>query len=51
MNINNILDSIKSNNISSNYLLFGEEHFFIDQIASCFTENTISESEKIFNEK
>lgn len=51
MHINNILDSIKNNNISSNYLLFGEEDFFIDQIASCFLNNTISESEKIFNEK
>tara|TARA_B100002052_G_scaffold121466_1_gene111800 strand:+ start:407 stop:1396 length:990 start_codon:yes stop_codon:yes gene_type:complete len=51
MQINNILDSIKNNNISSNYLLFGEEDFFIDQIASCFLTSTISESEKIFNEK
>jgi DNA polymerase-3 subunit delta len=51
MQINNILDSIKNNNISSNYLLFGEEDFFIDQIASCFHTHTISESEKIFNEK
>lgn len=51
MNIESVLNSIKNNNISSNYLLFGEENFFIDKIANSFIENIIPDSEKIFNQK
>ena len=52
MNINNIIQSIQSDNLlSSNYLLFGEEEFFINQISSCFLNNLIAESEKSFNQK
>ena len=47
-----LLNSISTNNLShSNYLLFGEEHFFIDQIESCFVENTIAEDLIDFNRK
>ena len=45
MNIESVLNSIKNNNISSNYLLFGEENFFIDKIANAFIENIIPDSE------
>ena len=51
MNIESLLSSIKNNNFSSNYLLFGEEDFFIDKITNTFIENVIPESEKIFNQK
>ena len=51
MNIHNLLDTIKNNDISNNYLLFGEENFFIDKISNLLIERIIPESEKIFNEK
>lgn len=51
MTFKSILNNIKKGEISSNYLLFGEEGFFIDQLASAFIDNIIVESEKIFNEK
>ena len=51
MNIHNLLDAIKNNDISNNYLLFGEEDFFIDKISNLMIEQIIPESEKIFNEK
>ncbi len=51
MNIEKVLNTIKNNEISSTYLLYGEEDFFIDKITSFFTKYIIPESEKIFNEK
>ena len=51
MNIEQVLNSIKNNDVSSNYLLYGEEDFFIDKIANSFLKNIIPESEKIFNQK
>ena len=51
MSIEKVLNSIKNNAISSNYLLYGEEDFFIDKITNAFINNIIPESEKIFNQK
>ena len=51
MNIESLLKSIKNNNLSSNYLIYGEESFFIDMISSYFVKYTIPESEKVFNQK
>ena len=51
MNIESLLKSIKNNNLSSNYLIYGEESFFIDMISSYFIKYTIPESEKVFNQK
>ena len=52
MNIQSILNSIKSNSLNfSNYLLFGEEPFFIDKIEAAFLQHIIPENEKTFNQK
>ena len=52
MNIKNILSSIKNKELDySNYLLFGEEEYFIDKIESYFLKYTISDTEKSFNQK
>ena len=51
MNIEQLLKSIRNNTISSNYLLFGPEHFFIDQIDLCFLKHIIVDEEKVFNQK
>ena len=52
MNIQNLLDSIKNRNLShSNYILFGEEEFFIDKIEASFLNHTIPQEEKVFNQK
>ena len=51
MDIQGVLNSIKNNDVASNYLLYGEEHFFIDQIDNSFIKHIIPDSEKIFNEK
>ncbi len=52
MNIQNILSSIKNQELDySNYLLFGEEEYFIDKIESYFLKYLISDSEKSFNQK
>ena len=51
MNIEKVLTAIKNNDISSNYLLYGEEDFFIDKITNTFINNIIPESKKIFNQK
>ena len=52
MNIQSILQSIKTQCLSKkNYLLFGEEDFFIDQIESYFLKYTIPDSDKSFNQK
>ena len=52
MNIQNLLDSIKNRNLShSNYILCGEEEFFIDKIEASFLNHTIPQEEKVFNQK
>ena len=51
MSIEKVLTSIKNNDLSANYLIYGEEDFFIDKIANTFINNVIPESEKIFNQK
>tara|TARA_Y100000589_G_C27194563_1_gene646197 strand:- start:4019 stop:5017 length:999 start_codon:yes stop_codon:yes gene_type:complete len=51
MSIHQLLESIKKQNISSNYLLFGDEHFFIDEIDTCFLKYTIPDEEQMFNQK
>ena len=52
MNLQSILNAVSNNSLNySNYLLFGEEAFFIDYIASSFLKNIISEDEKTFNQK
>ena len=52
MQLQLILNSIKSNDLGySNYLFFGEEPFFIDQIESSFLKYIIPENEKDFNQK
>ena len=51
MNIRDLLNSIKNNDLTSNYLLFGEEFFFIDKIDTLFLEKIIPEDEKLFNQK
>ena len=51
MSIEKVLNSIKNNDLSANYLIYGEEDFFIDKIANTFINNVIPESEKIFNQK
>jgi len=51
MNIESLLQSIKNDKIASNYLVYGEESFFIDLIASSFIQYTIPDSEKVFNQK
>ena len=52
MNLQSILNSITHNSLSySNYILFGEEPFFIDYIESKFLNNIISEDEKTFNQQ
>ena len=51
MNIENVLESIERNQVLSNYLLYGEEDFFIDKISDMFLKNIIPDSEKMFNEK
>ena len=52
MTIQNILKSVQSNNLEySNYLLFGEEDFFIDEIEKTFLKYIIPEEEKTFNQK
>ena len=52
MNIQNLLNSIQNNHLShTNYILFGEEEFFIDKVETAFLENLIPEDEKNFNQK
>jgi len=52
MNLQSILNSVTNNNLNySNYILFGEEPFFIDYIESSFLKNIISEDEKPLNQK
>ena len=52
MNIQNLLNSIQKNTLShSNYILFGEEEFFIDKIETAFLNHLIPEDEKSFNQK
>ena len=52
MSLQSILNSIKNNSLEySNYLLFGEETFFIDYIESFFLKYIIPENEKTFNQK
>ena len=52
MNIQNLLTSIQNRNLShSNYILFGEEAFFIDKIEAAFLNHLIPEDEKSFNQK
>ena len=52
MNIQNLLTSIQNRNLShSNYILFGEEQFFIDKIEAAFLTHLIPEDEKSFNQK
>jgi len=52
MNLQSILNAVSNNSLNySNYLLFGEEAFFIDYIASSFLKNIISADEKTFNQK
>ena len=52
MSLQSLLTSIKNNSLGySNYLIFGEETFFIDHIESVFLKHTIPENEKTFNQK
>ena len=51
MNIEQTLHSIKQNNFQNNYLLYGEESFFIDKISNLLIQNVIPDSEKIFNQQ
>ena len=52
MNIQNLLNSIQNRSLShSNYVLFGEEDFFINKIESAFLRYLIPEEEKSFNQK
>ena len=51
MNIDSILKSVQNNTFASNYLLCGEEEFFIEYIEKNIIKHAIPEDEKIFNEK
>ena len=51
MNIEQTLNSIKQNNFQNNYLLYGEESFFIDKISNLLIENVVPNSEKVFNQQ
>ena len=52
MNIQELIKSIKNGDLShSNYLLFGEEDFFIDKIETAFLKYLIPDEEKSFNQK
>jgi len=45
-----ILEDLQQNKYSPLYFLFGEEAFFIDQIADYIEENALSEADKGFNQ-
>ena len=47
---NRIVADIKAGNIKPFYLLFGEEPFYIDAIASYIEKNLLQEAEKGFNQ-
>ena len=51
MNIDSILKSVKNNSLESNYLLCGEEPFFIEYLEKIFLNYVIPKEEKTFNEK
>ena len=51
MNIEQTLNSIKQNNFQNNYLLYGEESFFIDKISNLLIENVVPNSQKVFNQQ
>ena len=51
MNIDKIIKSIENNNLASNYLLCGDQDFFLDKIERSILAHAIPEDQKFFNEK
>ena len=47
---NKILNDIKSKRFAPVYFLFGEEHYYIDEISNYIENNLLSEAEKGFNQ-
>lgn len=49
MTFDQIINSIKENDLKPVYLLTGEESYFIDMITSQFAENILTDEQKAFN--
>ena len=47
---NKILNDIKSKRYAPVYFLFGEEHYYIDEISNYIENNLLTEGEKGFNQ-